>query len=86
MPSLSCGPTIATLELVRTKPIHVQIREARERAGLTQAELAQLCGFSHQSVLSRMEDGRHAARVDTLERIAQALRVAFVVAWEDESV
>jgi transcriptional regulator with XRE-family HTH domain len=47
------------------------IREARELAGLSQAELAQRIG-SRQPVISRWERGLESPRVDTLARILQA--------------
>jgi transcriptional regulator with XRE-family HTH domain len=47
------------------------IREARELAGLSQAELAALIR-SRQPVISRWERGLESPRVDTLARILEA--------------
>ncbi|MDP2350450.1 MAG: helix-turn-helix domain-containing protein [Chloroflexota bacterium] len=46
--------------------------ELRKERDLTQAELADLAGTS-QSVIARLESGRHAVRVDLLNRIADGL-------------
>ena len=48
------------------------LRRARERAGLTQADLAARSGVSRQLV-GAAEAGRHAPSVETALRIAQAL-------------
>jgi DNA-binding XRE family transcriptional regulator len=48
------------------------IREARERAGLTQSELAARAGVSRQAV-GAVEAGRHVPAVDAAIRIAAAL-------------
>jgi HTH-type transcriptional regulator/antitoxin HipB len=49
------------------------IREAREAAGLTQAELARRARTS-QSAISRLEDASYEAlKLETLRRIAAAL-------------
>lgn len=47
------------------------IRSARERAGLTQAELARTAGTS-QPTIARYESGRSEPRASTLERILAA--------------
>lgn len=52
-----------------------RIRKAREEAGLTQQELALLCGIS-TSALSLIETGKRDLRVSSLFRIAAALRVS----------
>ncbi len=51
-----------------------RIREAREAAGLTQAELSQQSGLP-QSHLSRLEQGKHSPTAKTLEKIATALKL-----------
>lgn len=50
----------------------IPLRAARERADLTQAELAELAGVSRQ-LIGAVEAGRHAPAVDAAIRIAQAL-------------
>jgi transcriptional regulator with XRE-family HTH domain len=47
------------------------IREARQYAGLSQAELAEAVG-TKQSVISRWERGRETPRADTLARLLRA--------------
>jgi hypothetical protein len=47
------------------------IREARQRAGLTQQKLADLMGTS-QPVIARWESGRRSPTVDTLVRAVRA--------------
>lgn len=58
-----------------------QIIEARARAGLTQAELAERMGTS-QSAIARLESGRSRPSTSTLTKLAAAtgtkLRVSFV--------
>jgi DNA-binding XRE family transcriptional regulator len=52
--------------------IAMQIVELRERHGLTQAELAELCGVN-QGDISRIERGSTSPTTRTLQRIAAAL-------------
>jgi DNA-binding XRE family transcriptional regulator len=52
--------------------IAMQIIELRERAGLTQAELAESCGID-QGDISRIERGSTSPTARTLQRIATAL-------------
>ncbi len=49
-------------ELIRT------MAEARERAGFTQSQLADLCGVK-QPVIARMETGTHSPQVDSLLKV-----------------
>lgn len=64
--------------LIQTKPISganiagAAVYEARIRAGLTQRQLAELCGI-RQSDLSKIERGIGNPSLKTLERIASAL-------------
>ena len=51
-----------------------RIREARETAGLTQAELSLQSGLP-QSHISRLEQGKHSPTAKTLEKIATALNL-----------
>lgn len=53
----------------------------RAELGLTQEQLAERMGTSH-SAISRIESGQHSTSVATLERIAQALEVRFVMGFE----
>jgi ribosome-binding protein aMBF1 (putative translation factor) len=53
----------------------------RGELGLTQEQLAQRMGTSH-SAISRVESGQHRVSVSTLERLAHALDVRFVMGFE----
>ena len=53
----------------------------RMRLGLTQQQLAERMGTSH-SAISRIESGRHGTSVQTLQRLAEALEMRFVMGFE----
>jgi UDP-N-acetylglucosamine 1-carboxyvinyltransferase len=53
----------------------------RGELGLTQEQLAQRMGTSH-SAISRIERGQHSTSVATLQRLAEALEVRFVMGFE----
>jgi ribosome-binding protein aMBF1 (putative translation factor) len=53
----------------------------RMNLGLTQAQLAKRVGTSH-SAISRIESGQHATTVATLQRLAKALDLRFVIGFE----
>ena len=55
-----------------SRALAVQVAAERARRGLTQAELAALCGTT-QSAVARLERGTRPPRLDTLLRIANAL-------------
>ena len=55
-----------------------QVTEQRRARGLSQAELAELCGTT-QSAIARLEAGGRPPRIDTLLRIATALDCELVV-------
>jgi ribosome-binding protein aMBF1 (putative translation factor) len=52
--------------------IAAEVVEQRAARGLSQRELAELCGTT-QSAIARLESGRRAPRIDTLLRVANAL-------------
>lgn len=56
-------------------PLSRRIREARERAGLSQSGLARAADV-HQSYISHVERGTRALGPDALERVARALGVS----------
>ena len=56
----------------------------RMDVGLTQAELAERMGTSH-SAISRIESGQHPTTVTTLQRVAAALDLRFVMGFESGS-
>jgi transcriptional regulator with XRE-family HTH domain len=49
-----------------------QVADRRRAQGLSQAELAKLCNTT-QSAIARLESGGRPPRIDTLQRIAEAL-------------
>jgi transcriptional regulator with XRE-family HTH domain len=55
--------------------------QRRADLGLTQEQLAERMGTSH-SAISRIESGQHRTSVATLQRLAQALEVRFVMGFE----
>jgi ribosome-binding protein aMBF1 (putative translation factor) len=55
--------------------------QRRAELGLTQQELAERMGTSH-SAISRIESGQHPTSVTTLQRLAEALEVRFVMGFE----
>ncbi len=58
--------------------IAARVRKARERLGLTQAELAARIG-STQPAIARLEAGGVTPNLDTLHRIAEALGLELIV-------
>ena len=55
-----------------------QVAEQRAARGLSQQQLAELCGTT-QSAIARLETGGRPPRIDTLLRIADALDCELVV-------
>ena len=55
--------------------------QRRAELGLTQEQLAERMGTSH-SAISRIESGQHQTSVTTLQRLAEALDVRFVMGFE----
>jgi len=53
----------------------------RAALGISQQELAHRVGTSH-SAISRLESGRHKTSVETLQRVAGALGVRFILGFE----
>jgi transcriptional regulator with XRE-family HTH domain len=54
------------------KDVGSRIREARTQAGLSQSQLAKLCGMD-QSRITQIEGGQYDPRLSTIRRIAEAL-------------
>lgn len=50
------------------------LKEAREKAGLTQSEVAEKAGI-HFNYYARVERGEVTPRVDIVENIARALKI-----------
>jgi transcriptional regulator with XRE-family HTH domain len=55
-----------------------RVAERRAEMGLSQRQLAELCGTT-QSAIARLERGGRPPRIDTLLRIAEALQCELVV-------
>jgi len=51
-----------------------RLRALREERGLTQMQLAELCGIDNKTI-SRAENGRRAVSIDQVARFARALNV-----------
>jgi DNA-binding XRE family transcriptional regulator len=66
-----CRPAKETIRAVLAR----QLIEGRKRAGLTQAELAQRAGVRLETI-SRLESGKHAPNVRTVDKIDAALKAA----------
>lgn len=68
------GPESAVYRKVfeQAYDIAMQVIELREKAGLTQAQLAERCGVD-QGDISRIERGSTSPTTKTLQRIAEAL-------------
>ncbi|MGW2209894.1 helix-turn-helix domain-containing protein [Streptomyces sp. NPDC001781] len=60
--------------ITRRREIGAHIRRHRLHANLTQERLAEAAGLDRQSI-NRIEQGRQAAIIDNLIRIARALDV-----------
>lgn len=55
-----------------------RVAERRRELGLSQAELARICGTT-QSAIARLESGGRPPRIDTLLKLAHALDCELVV-------
>jgi transcriptional regulator with XRE-family HTH domain len=59
------------------------LRRCRESALLTQADLAERSGVSEVTI-NRLENNRHEARISTVRKLAEALRVEASELMESE--
>lgn len=59
------------------KEIGERLREARERAGLTQTQAAKLLGLGHQNKLARIELGIRKVAAVELVRFAEVYAVGY---------
>lgn len=67
-----------------TKSIGEKLKRLRKWRNLTATELAHLSGV-HQTTISAIENGRHKSPgIDTIERLAKALRVSPLYFFEDK--
>lgn len=62
-----------------------QVAVQRQARGLSQAELAALCGTT-QSAIARLESGGRPPRIDTLLRVSNALDCNLVVELKPRTV
>jgi transcriptional regulator with XRE-family HTH domain len=60
------------------KALGTRLRELREASGTSQEELADRAGL-HRTHISLIERGQRSVRIETLDRLATALRVPL---WE----
>jgi transcriptional regulator with XRE-family HTH domain len=54
------------------------VREARKRAGMTQAQLAELAGTT-QSAIARLESGRHSPSFEQVENLMRLCGFQLIV-------
>ena len=59
----------------RTQEVGATIRQLREAKGITQGQLASAVGMMRNNI-SRIESAKHRPTLETLERIAKALKVS----------
>lgn len=64
-----------------TETVVQRIRAARTMQGLTQQELAEISGIKRANI-ARIEAGKHAPRVDTIELLARALAISLTELFE----
>ena len=63
-----------------------RLREARERLGLTQKQLADMAGFPAHQIVSQIESGSREVKASELARLAKALHVSVQDLLSDESM
>lgn len=61
-----------------------EIRDERERLGLTQKEVAERTGLK-QSAIARMESGGAIPRLDTVSRVARAMGLKFKLIKDEDA-
>lgn len=71
--------------LVSEQNLGYLLKDARKKRNLTQSEAGRLVGLE-QAVISRIEQGRHALRVDTLFRLLSALDYELLLQPREESI
>jgi len=59
-----------------SKKIGLNIRRARKKSGLSQGDLARKLLFVDRAYISSIENGHRNPTVNTLEKIAAALRIS----------
>jgi transcriptional regulator with XRE-family HTH domain len=59
----------------KNTPIGTHIRTAREKAALSQIDLAKAVGFESATAISLIESGTRGVAAETLKKIAEVLKV-----------
>lgn len=64
-----------------------RIKQRREALGMSQAELAELLGYSDRSTIAKIEKGTNDITQSKIEAFAKALRTtpAYLMGWENDS-
>lgn len=74
-PMRTAGRVSGQVEMARRSPISVELKRLRERAGLTQGQLADRASVARETV-TRLESGRQMrTSVGTMDKLARALGV-----------
>jgi len=62
-----------------------RIKQTREEKGLTQTELAKLCGYSDKTSISKIENAGNNITLKKIRRIANALSIShtYLMGWDD---
>ena len=67
--------------------LNERIKQRREALGMSQAELAELLGYSDRSTIAKIEKGTNDITQSKIEAFAEALRTtpAYLMGWENDS-
>lgn len=67
--------------------LNERIKQCREKLEMSQAELAELLGYSDRSTIAKIEKGTNDITQSKIEAFAKALHTtpAYLMGWEDES-
>lgn len=67
--------------------LNERIKQRREALGMSQAELAELLGYSDRSTIAKIEKGTNDITQSKIEAFAKALRTtpAYLMGWENDS-
>jgi len=67
--------------------LNQRIKECREKLKMSQAELAELLGYSDRSTIAKIEKGTNDITQSKIEAFARVLHTtpAYLMGWEDES-
>ena len=62
----------------------IQIRAKRESLGMTQKQLADLLGYSNESTISKIENGKFSVSLDNLEKLLDKIDSTLIVVDNDK--